>query len=42
MELSSSVLNLAGVFIAGVLVGYVIRALLSAKHRTRARLRVPP
>jgi len=38
MGLSSPLLDLAGVFIAGVLVGYVMRALVSAKHRARARL----
>lgn len=37
MELSSLVLDLAGVFLAGVLVGYVIRALVSARRRARAR-----
>jgi hypothetical protein len=30
-------LYLAGVFLAGVLVGYTIRALISAKRRARAR-----
>jgi uncharacterized membrane protein YciS (DUF1049 family) len=38
MELPASYL-LAGVFLAGVLVGYVIRAFISARHRARARRR---
>jgi hypothetical protein len=36
MELPASHL-LAGVFLAGALVGYTIRALISARRRARAR-----
>jgi hypothetical protein len=32
-------LYLAGVFLAGVLAGYVIRALISARRRAKARRR---
>jgi hypothetical protein len=37
MEMAPQALYLAGVFLAGVLVGYAIRAFISAKHRARAR-----
>jgi hypothetical protein len=39
MEMVPPALYLAGVFLAGVLVGYVIRAFISAKRRARARRR---
>jgi uncharacterized integral membrane protein len=38
MELPAPAL-LVGAFLAGVLVGYVVRAFVSAKRRTRARNR---
>jgi hypothetical protein len=31
--------SLAGVFLAGILVGYIIRELISARRRARARYR---
>jgi hypothetical protein len=36
MELPAQAL-LVGVFLAGVLVGYVVRALISTRRRTQAR-----
>jgi hypothetical protein len=39
MEMPPLALYLAGVFLAGVLVGYIIRAFISARRRARARRR---
>jgi hypothetical protein len=37
MEMAPLALYLAGAFLAGVLVGYVIRAFISARRRARER-----
>jgi hypothetical protein len=39
LDLDLPPLYLAGVFIAGVVVGYIIRAFISARHRAKDRRR---